>query len=185
MRTFGELRRRSVLQAAAMFVAILVVAGAAGLRADPPELHSLVGAAAPDFVVTGADGAEIRLQDSRGHPMWLTFFSSWCAYCRAENPDIEAVALEQRQTGTDLVVLGVGVGETRTSATDYARAAGLTFAIAADTEQSVARRYAVLALPTHVFIDRDGVIREIRVGTLRPEVMRALVAELVPPSAQR
>jgi cytochrome c biogenesis protein CcmG/thiol:disulfide interchange protein DsbE len=181
-----SLTRRDVRQVVAIFVTILIVVlvlGTSGARGQAGA--SFVGKPAPDFVLSGGDGVPIRLSDMRGHPVWVSFFSSWCTRCRAENPDIQTIYEEQRRTAGDLVILGVGVAESAASVREYASNAGLTFPIGADGQRSVSGLYAVLTLPTHVFIDREGVVREVRVGALPPETMRTLVAVLGSPAAQR
>ncbi len=175
-----RLRGRDARQTLALFVGILVVALilATG-RVEPGRAGSgYLGGAAPDFVAMNGDGAPVRLSDLRGRPVWLNFFSTWCVRCRAENPDIDVVFRERRAAGSDVAFLAVGVGETSRSVTEYARTAGLTFPFAADPENSASRRYAVLALPTHVFVDRDGIVRDIRIGALRIEEMRELVTAI-------
>lgn len=172
MRASGDLRA-----AVAIFGTIVVVALLIGVFAEPGRARSsFVGAPAPDLEAITIDGAPVALAELRGTPVWLTFFSSWCVRCRAENPDIQAVYLELAKSGSDLRILGVGSGESASSVASYARNAQLTFPVVPDPDRSITRRFAVLALPTHVFIGRDGSVREIRVGVLQPEVMRELVA---------
>lgn len=191
MRTSGDGRRRpgrrEIRQLVAIFVAIGVVVMILGVSGEPAGARStLVGSPAPDFIVASGEGGSLRLSDLKGHPVWLNFFSTWCTRCRAENPDIQAVYEEQERVGSDLVILAVGVAESRESVNEYAKNAGLTFRIAADGDRTASRRYSVLALPTHAFIDRDGIVREIRIGALPPATMRALVASIAaPPAAQR
>ncbi|MDE3113082.1 MAG: TlpA family protein disulfide reductase [Chloroflexota bacterium] len=159
--------------AVALFIGALQPGGASGAR--------YVGAPGPDFVATGADGSAVRLSDLRGRPVWLTFFSTWCVNCRAEDPDIDRLVRERRDAGSDLAFLAVGVGETPTSISDYVRTVGLSYPWAADPQESASRRYAVLAYPTHVFLDRQGVVRDVRIGTLHLDEMRQLVAALETP----
>ncbi|MBI2325656.1 MAG: TlpA family protein disulfide reductase [Chloroflexi bacterium] len=171
---------RDLRQALGIFGTILVAALLIGVLSEPGRARagSFVGTVAPDLVGTTIDGTRVGLADLRGRPVWLTFFSSWCVRCRAENPDIEQVHLEQARAGGDLVILAIGSGETGPSVSEYARNARLTFPIVADPDRAISRSYAVLALPTHVFIDRDGIVRDIRIGVLQPELMRELVARL-------
>lgn len=183
MRASRDLPRRLIGDAREMlgiFGAIAVVAVVASVFAEPAAAprQGLLGGTAPDFSAIDTSGTTIRLADLRGRPVWLEFFSSWCTNCREEDPDIQALHEEELARGGDLVVLGVGVGESVTSAAAYAANADLTFRIVADPGWSVARPYAVVATPTHVFVDRDGVIRAVHIGGLQPETMRALVAAI-------
>lgn len=186
MRTFARADRRSVLQGTAVFAAILVVTVAIGSAGQSRAAGSgFVGSPAPGFALETIDGERVSLADLRGRPVWLNFFSSWCTRCRAENPDIQELYEEARASGSDLAIVGIAANESTSSVADYADNAGLRFPIASDADGSVSRRYLVFAIPTHVFIDRDGTVRELRIGGLRPEVMRALVAEIAPELAQR
>lgn len=176
----GSSRLRDARQILGIFGAILVVAlfVSALEPRDEGVASRYVGSPGPDFVATGADGSPVRLSDLRGRPVWLSFFSTWCVNCRAEDPDIDRVVREQRDSGSDLAFLAVGVGETPSAIADYLRTAGLSYPWAADPQESASRRYAVLAFPTHVFLDREGVVRELRIGTLEVDEMRALVDEI-------
>ncbi|MBU6424456.1 MAG: redoxin domain-containing protein [Chloroflexi bacterium] len=176
----AKARARRVREALGIFALILVgalfVSAFGPHEAAPPSRY--VGAPGPDFVATSADGSPVRLSDLRGRPVWLTFFSTWCVNCRAEDPDIDRVVREQRDAGSDLAFLAVGVEETPASIADYVRGVGLSYPWAADPQGSASRRYAVLAFPTHVFIDRSGVVRDVHIGTLRLDQMRTLVGAI-------
>jgi cytochrome c biogenesis protein CcmG, thiol:disulfide interchange protein DsbE len=138
-----------------------------GATGPAPE----VGKAAPDFLAQTVDGATVKLSDFKGKPVWLTFGASWCQPCRAENPDIQA-ALEKR-TGSDLVVLGVFISEDAAAVKDYADRVGLTYQKIADPGTKIASQYRILGIPSHFFIDKDGVLREMKIGTLDPAAMDA------------
>lgn len=62
------------------------------------------------------------------------------------------------------VVLGVDVMETREAAAAFRDEFGLTFPILLDEIGWVTRLYQVTGTPTSLFIDREGVIVERRLG---------------------
>jgi peroxiredoxin len=140
----------------------------------PPQ----AGAVPPDFQATTIDGKSVRLSDLRGQPVWLTFGASWCADCRAEAPDLETAYQQSKAAG--LVIVGVFVQEDDQAVRDYAGRVGMTFPMISDPSWTIADAYHILGLPTHFFIGRDGVIREVRLGRLPPEEMQRLVATLMP-----
>lgn len=131
------------------------------------------GMVAPDFGTVTVDGEAVNLADYAGKPVWLTFGASWCVECRAEAPELQATY--ERYAGRGLVVLGVFIDEDAQSVRDYANRVGLTFTMVADPTTRIASRYRTLGVPTHFFINPDGVIEEVRLGGL-PE---AAMAELV------
>ncbi len=142
------------------------------IAAAPPA----VGQVPPDFAVATIDGRTVRLSDFKGQPVWLTFGASWCPDCRAEAPDVETAFQKYRARG--LVVLAV-FQEDASTATDYARRAGLTFTLGVDPDTQIASSYDVLGIPTHVFIGRDGKVQAFRIGGLKPDDIDRYVQELL------
>jgi thiol-disulfide isomerase/thioredoxin len=136
-----------------------------------------LGNVAPDFQLTSLDGELIDLQRFRGHPVWVTFWASWCPPCRTESPEL--VAAYERHAPEGLVIIAVDVGEAPDVAADYAEKAGLPFLIALDRTTEVAAQYRVQGLPTHYFVDADGIIRDIKIGPMgEKEIERRLASIL-------
>ncbi len=136
-----------------------------------------IGATAPDFKAMTTDGTPVSLSDYDGQPVWLTFGASWCGDCRAEAPDLQATYAKYEPQG--LVVLGVFINEDAKAVSDYASRVGFTFPMVADPQTQIASRYRTMGIPTHYFIDRNGTIREIRLGGLQPQDMDTLVEQLL------
>jgi cytochrome c biogenesis protein CcmG, thiol:disulfide interchange protein DsbE len=135
----------------------------------PPEIGKL----AQDFTATTVDGRKVSLSDYRGKAVWLTFGASWCAACQAEVTDIESTY--QAFKDKDVVVLSVSISEDGATVRDYGDRVGLTFPTVADPQTRIASAYRVLGIPAHYFIDRNGVLRDMKTGSLSPEKMRDAV----------
>jgi cytochrome c biogenesis protein CcmG/thiol:disulfide interchange protein DsbE len=135
-----------------------------------------VGKPAPDFQAATVDGRVVRLSDFLGRPVWLTFGASWCQPCRSENVDIQATYETWKDEG--VVVLAIFISEEPTSVADYASRVGLTYLQVADPETRIASAYRILGIPSHYFIDRLGVLRQVRIGTLDPAGMVAALTEI-------
>ncbi len=134
-------------------------------RGAPPN----IGSPAQDFTATTVEGKAVSLSDYRGQPVWLTFGASWCAACQAESPDIQAAYLSHKSRG--VVVLSVSISEDTAAVRDFGDRTGLTFPMVADPDTRVASAYRVLGIPAHFFIDRSGVLRSMKTGSLSPENM--------------
>lgn len=136
-----------------------------------------VGEPAPDFRLTDMDGNLVQLSDFRGQPVWVTFWASWCPPCRAENPDIEATYQKYRDAG--LVVIAVDIGEEASAARGYLERTGLSFLVGLDQTTEVSATYRIVGIPTHYFIDGDGVLREFRIGALSRKAMDEKVEKIL------
>lgn len=137
--------------------------------ADSPA--PIVGSTPADFSARTVDGRPVSLASLKGHPVWLTFGASWCAACVAEAPDIEA-AYEKAKAG-GAVVVQVFINEDPATVKDFAQRVGLTYTAVADPATTVASAYRVLGIPAHFFIDRTGVLRDVRTGSMTPADMDA------------
>jgi len=118
-----------------------------------PRVHK----SAPDFSLSSPGGDTKKLSDYHGRVVLLTFWATWCAPCRHEMPQIEALWKEYRNQG--LIVLAVNVDRgNRDGVVDFVHSLHLTFPVLFDTDGSVRNRYEVRALPTSYLIGRDGKI---------------------------
>ena len=136
-----------------------------------------IGQPAPDFTIQALDGKSYSLSDFRGRPVWINFWASWCPPCRAENPDIEEVYQANQANG--LVVLGVAVGESDGNVRGYVERTGLNYTIGLDRGDGISANYRIVGIPTHYFIDKDGILQEWRIGSMSKKVMEKNVAKIV------
>ena len=125
--------------------------------------------AAPDFTVETFAGETLRLSDLRGQVVVLNFWASWCPPCRWEMPFFETISQEYKER--DVVFLGIAMSDTMKDAGDFADAAGVTYPLALDTTNEIARDYEVLGLPTTFLIDKDGAIKR-RLGVANEGVLK-------------
>lgn len=143
-----------------------------GARGPAPA----VGGPAPDFSATTVEGRRVALAQLRGRPVWVTFGATWCASCRSEFADIEAA--HSRRAGTGLAVLGIYLSEDAAAVGRYASGLGLSYPQIPDPQTAIASTYRVMGVPTHYFVDREGVVRSIRVGVLDPAAIDAELAKI-------
>lgn len=141
----------------------------------PPE----VGAPATDFTATTTEGEQVRLRDYVGQqPVWISFVATWCSSCRSEAPDVQAA---WEDSGEEVVVLSVYLAEDAAPVSSYAERLGMTYPQIPDPQNVIASQYRVVAVPSHVFIDRDGNVASTHVGVLTPEQMASSMAQIAGP----
>ena len=144
---------------AGAFVAVRPDRGGLGTGGINANLLPKVGQTAPDFEVRDLLGNPVRLSEFRGQPVWLMFWGSWCPPCRAEFPDVQR-AYEQLEPDR-VRLLGVSVREPWTAAAAYAVQNEATFDVLSGDEEDGLEAYPLFNVPTHIFIDADGVIRSV------------------------
>ena len=137
----------------------------------PPPLATDTG----PLVDLAGDVADLASYE--GRPVWVVFWASWCPPCQQETPDLQRAFEAGKATGLELI--GVNVEEPADFAADYAARYGLTYRIALDPTAGAFRRWGVFGLPTHYFIDRDGLIRDRWFGPLSLAEMQRRVDLIV------
>lgn len=130
----------------------------AGRPIEAPPLE--VGRPAPEFRLELPEGGHVTLSELRGRPVWLNFWATNCAPCRAEMPDLSAAGQDAARRGVRL--LAVNVGEKPATVGAYIERAGLqALPVALDEGYDTAVAYRVYYMPTHVFIDSAGIVRTV------------------------
>jgi len=122
-----------------------------------------VGKLAPDFQLPGLDGQMVSLGDFRGKAVLLNFWATWCGPCRAEMPFLQQV--HEERSGEGVVILAVNIGESQSEVEEFMKNFGLSFLMLLDADEEVARQYNIRAIPTTFFIDKDGVIQDLKIGS--------------------
>jgi peroxiredoxin len=144
---------------------------AAGLTEAP-----VAGYLAPAFTLTSTQGEDISLADYQGKPVVLNFWATWCPPCRAEIPHFQDAAIKYNGLAT---IVGVDQGEPLSLVTDFAAQFAITYPLLLDPDNDVNRQYRVRALPTTVFIDANGVVREVFTGIINGAVLEDRIERLL------
>lgn len=165
-----------------------IAPAASGFQQVAPPTEGLrIGDRAPELAgvvdgrtvqLTDLDGRPVRLADLRGRPVWINFWASWCAPCQAETPTLARVYETHRAQGLQL--LGISVQETTPDdVRAYVRTYGLEYLVGFDATSAVFKTYRAFALPTQIFLDRTGVIRDIRLGPVTEAEAERILAPLL------
>lgn len=145
----------------------------------PVTTAPYVGNLAPDFTLATLDGQDVTLSDFRagdGQPVVLNFWATWCPPCRVEMPYFDRVSAKyDGRVG----ILGINQAESAETILDYATNNGLTYPLLVDRDMKINNLYGVLNLPTTVFIDQNGVVREVLVGTISQAVLEDRIEQLL------
>ena len=117
----------------------------------------------PTVTLAGIDGGTITLGPDLQRPTVINFWASWCPPCVREMPEFEQVYLE-RDGAVDFV--GVNVRDNVVTAQQLAERTGVTYPLVLDGNGEMARTFAVVNMPTTVFVAADGTVTDIHAGAL-------------------
>ncbi len=130
----------------------------------------------PDWELDSVDGRTWRFHaDTAGRPAVVMFWATWCPYCRALFPHIEAVRRDYESRGVSFFALNIWE-DSDPQAYFAEHGYGMTLVLAADL---VAEDYAVAGTPAVFVAGGDHRLLYQRRRSERPEdVERALRATL-------
>ncbi|MFO7662921.1 MAG: TlpA disulfide reductase family protein [Chloroflexota bacterium] len=138
-----------------------------------------IGNLAPDFTLQAIDGSTFTLSDfsaGDGRPVVLNFWATWCPPCRVEMPYFDRVAARY---GERAAIVSINQAESPETIATFAERNGLTYPLLIDQDFKINNLYGVLNLPTTIFIDRNGVVREVLIGTISQAVLEDRVEGLL------
>ena len=143
----------------------------------------------PDFEIEAYQGQDVLGGDAvllsdvvaQGKPVVLNFWAALCPPCRTEMPDFQRV-YEAR--GEEVLVLGVDIGpQFRLGSREEGRALlvelGVHYPAGTTFNESVARDYEIISMPTTLFITAEGRVARVWSGFLTEEKLNELVDELI------
>lgn len=112
---------------------------------------------APDFTVLDSKGNSVKLSDMLGKPVVVNFWASWCPPCKSEMPEFNEVYQELGEEVAFMMVdLVDGQRETQEKGAQYIQEQDFSFPVYFDMQQEAADAYGITAIPTTLFIDKEG-----------------------------
>jgi peroxiredoxin len=133
------------------------------------------GKTAPDFSLPEAKGDTLSLSGFYGkHKLiLLDFWASWCAPCRAENPNLRAAYAKYRSKGFEIV--GVSLDQNKEAWLRGIKEDKLSWPQLSDLgyfNSEAARLYGINSIPANFLLDGNGVI--ITSNLRGPELEKAI-----------
>jgi peroxiredoxin len=150
--------RRTLLVGSLILSATLA---ASSIAAAP----TIVGKDAPDFVLRGLDGRNLRLSEFRGQVVLVNFWTRSDGDSRQQMPALDRINITYQRAG--LVVIGVSVDDDLRRSKEFAAAMGVSYPILFATGSQIGKNYLLQKVPMTILVDRAGVVRYSAVGFKR------------------
>jgi thiol-disulfide isomerase/thioredoxin len=121
--------------------------------------RTAVGQQAPEFEINNINGKPIALSSLRDKYIFVDFWASWCAPCRAENPTI--VKAYKQYKGKEFEILGVSLDDNKQDWLAAIKKDKLPWLHVSDLkgwESSVVALYGIRGIPSNFLMDKEGKI---------------------------
>jgi peroxiredoxin len=126
------------------------------------QLAIAPGDRTPDASFETVERDQNALHRLRGREFILNFWQSWSTPCLSELSRLQRLYEAGKETPFIVAFHG---GNNRDAIAEIQRRLGLTFALAQDSQQRIARQYGVQCWPTTIRVGADGRAQHVQFGT--------------------
>ena len=138
----------------------------------------MVGKPAPEATMTPINGVPVKLSQLRGQVVVLNYWATWCVPCRVELPMLDRYYRIQGKHG--LKVFAV----TTEDSLPASKLKPLFGALAISPVRKIRGPYSNFdAVPTNIIIDRAGIVRYAKAGSLDLDDLNRLLVPLLQEAA--
>ncbi len=155
------MKLKKTIAACALLILAAVILAKCTIPPSKTTATAQIGSAAPKFNLPDLSRQEVTLDQYKGKIVILDFWATWCGPCRMTMPLLEYI---QEEYSHDLALLAINLREPRDIVRDYIQRENISSKVLLDEQGSVAAAYGAEAIPMHIIIDRQGIVRHIQVG---------------------
>ncbi|MGQ9649047.1 MAG: redoxin domain-containing protein [Phycisphaerae bacterium] len=140
-------------------------------EAQPARL--LIGIPAPVINAATFDGQPLQIGGSAGRVRLLTFYTSWCGYCRQALSSIEDLHKKYKDKGVEVLAINLDVRTGRQPRSEeqvlaHYKELNLSMPMIMDPYQLIGPRFRIKSHPTFVLIGKSGIVEAVHFGHTVP-----------------
>jgi thiol-disulfide isomerase/thioredoxin len=125
------------------------------------------------------DDKTYTLSELKGSPLLVNLWATWCPPCRAEMPAIEKVYREYKSRGLIVLAVDMTYQDDSSAVLPFTREYNLTFPVLLDEKGLVGSAYQLRTLPSSYFINREGVITKVIIGSMSEASLRVYAEQIL------
>ena len=134
-------------------------------RESAPRVE--IGQPAPRYAASTLAGDSASLSSLAGKVVLLNVWATWCHPCRDEIPYLQSLYEKHRGEGLEIIGVSVDTRGQEAEIREFATQFRMTYPIWRDPDERVQSIFLALGVPASYLIDRTGVLRWRRLGTIR------------------
>ncbi len=131
---------------------------------EKPQIESF----SPEFTLGDINGEEVNLEDYKGKATLLTFWTTWHPVAVEQLPILDSY-YQKIKNDDQLALLTINNAEEQKTVSNFINRAELSLPVLLDCDGKVGELYKITAIPLHIFINKQGKIKEIYIGSLSQE----------------
>lgn len=118
-------------------------------------------------------GGEVAEEDWKGRIAVINVWATWCAPCRTEIPILNEVA---RETGPEVLFLGVSVDDDQSTVEEFSRLTPLAYPTIMGKPSVLSKLPEVVNLPMTVVVEGTGRVSFLHEGAIEGPELRTAIA---------
>jgi len=123
--------------------------------------------AAPDFTGRDLKGKSVALSSLlKKGPVLLDFWTTWCAPCKKEMPELDRLHRTYRDKGFQVVAISQDDNRTVGTVQSYIQSKKYQFIVLVDPDKKIGNLYNVRQYPTSFLVAQDRTVRHFAQGYL-------------------
>jgi peroxiredoxin len=155
---------------------LLAAIFAASLFFVPVRAETITPGPAPGWELKDVEGKPVSFSQFKGKVVVLDFWATWCGPCRSEIPGY--VKLQEKYKAKGLVIIGVSLDQEGPDVVKKFMADfHLNYQIVMGDDDVVQAFGGVDEIPTTFIIDREGRIRDKKVGAMKTADYEKVLAQ--------